>query len=221
MMLRPSGGRSTLSRRTAAGIRSAIALGLAGAFGCAQAAYDCASLAAVTTADSTVTSATEVAAGTTINGNVVPAALCRVQGVARPSSDSEIKWEVWLPPTSAQWTGRMKVNGTGGYSGAIPYARLAQDIGDGFVTAGSNMGHDGGESAAWTLGHPEKVKDWGLRAHYSVGTAAKALASAYFGMPVKHSYFEGCSNGGRQAMMVAQNYPEMFDGIVSGVAASF
>ncbi len=60
----------------------------------------------------------------------------------------------------------MKVNGTGGYAGATPYARLAQDIADGFVTAGSNMGHDGGEAASWTLNHPEKVKDRGLRAHY-------------------------------------------------------
>lgn len=84
--------------------------------------------------------------------------MCRVQGEARPSSGSEIKREVWLPQTAADWTGRMKVN-TGGYAGATPHARLAQDIGDGFVTAGSNMGHDGGESAAWTLGRPEKVKD--------------------------------------------------------------
>ena len=114
----------------------------------------------------------------TIGGTAVSVAFCRVQGVARPSSDSEIKFEVWLPQTAAAWTGRMKVNGTGGYAGATPYARLAQDIGDGFVTAGSNMGHDGGESASWTLGRPEKVKDWGLRAHYSVATAAKALAAA-------------------------------------------
>jgi feruloyl esterase len=216
MMHRSSGGR-----RSVAGIRTAIALGLASTFGSVQAAYDCASLAAVTTADSSVTSATVVAAGTSISGNVVPVALCRVQGVARPSTDSEIKWEVWLPQTVAEWTGRMKVDGTGGYAGSIPYARLAQDIGDGFVTAGSNMGHDGGESPAWTLGHPEKVKDWGLRAHYSVGTAAKALAAAYFGEPVKYSYFEGCSNGGRQAMMVAQNYPELFDGIVSGAPSQW
>jgi feruloyl esterase len=193
-----------------------MALGLAGACGSAAAAIDCAGLAALTTADSTVTSATVVTAGTSVGGSVVPVGLCRVQGVARPSSDSEIKWEVWLPQTAAEWTGRMKVDGTGGYAGATPYPRLAQDIGDGFVTAGSNMGHDGGESAAWTLGHPEKVKDWGLRAHYSVATAAKALAAAYFGEPVKYSYFEGCSNGGRQAMMMAQNYPELFDGIVAG-----
>ena len=72
----------------------------------------------------------------------------------------------------------MKVNGTGGYDGATRYPRLAQDIGDGFVTAGSNMGHDGGESPAWTLNHPDKFRDWGLRAQYLVATAAKALASA-------------------------------------------
>jgi len=196
-------------------------LAVAGACGSAQAATDCAGLATVATGDSTVSAATVVAAGTVISGVTVPAAFCRVQGVAQPSSDSQIKWEVWLPLAAADWTGRMKVNGTGGYAGATPYARLAQDIGDGFVTAGSNMGHDGGESASWTLGHPEKVRDWGLRAHYSVGTAAKALAAAYFGTPVQHSYFEGCSNGGRQAMMVAQNYPELFDGIVAGAPSMF
>jgi len=220
-MQRTRGGLRTYRRLPAAGIGSATAFGLAVACSSVYAADDCASLAAVTTEDSTVTSATVVAAGTSISGSVVPVELCRVQGVARPSSDSEIKWEVWLPQTAAEWTGRMKVNGTGGYAGAIPYARLAQDIGDGFVTAGSNMGHDGGESAAWTLGHPEKVKDWGLRAHYSVGTVAKALAAAHFGKPVKHSYFEGCSNGGRQAMMMAQNYPDLFDGIVSGAPSMF
>ena len=208
--------RSTSRRKTAGHIGGAMAFSLAAACGSAQAATDCAGLATLVTADSTITSATAVAAGASISGNVVPVALCRVQGVARPSGDSEIKWEVWLPQTAAAWTGRMKVNGTGGYAGATPYARLAQDIGDGFVTAGSNMGHDGGEAAAWTLGHPEKVKDWGLRAHYSVATAAKALAASYFGGPVQFSYFEGCSNGGRQAMMMAQNYPELFDGIVAG-----
>ena len=105
--------------------------------------------------------------------------------MARPSSDSEIKFEVWLPPATDNWTGRLKVNGTGGFSGGIPYPRLAQDIRDGFVTAGSNMGHDGGESPNWTVGHPEKVKDWGLRAHYSVATAAKALSAAFYDKPVQ------------------------------------
>ena len=220
-MNKTTGRRAVRYRQSVVTNTSAIALGLAAACGSVSAATDCAGLAAVTTADSTVTSAAVVAAGTSISGNVVPVALCRVQGVARPSSDSEIKWEVWLPRRAAEWTGRMKVNGTGGYAGATPLARLAQDIGDGFVTAGSNMGHDGGESPAWTLNRPEKVKDWGLRAHYSVATAAKALAASYFGNPVKYSYFEGCSNGGRQSMMMAQNYPELFDGIVAGAPSQW
>ena len=199
----------------------ALALGVAAASGAARAALPCEGLVSVTPEASTITSALPVDAGTIVQGQKVPAAMCRVQGVARPSSDSQIKFEVWLPRTHDAWTGRMKVNGTGGYSGATPYNRLAQDIGDGFVTAGSNMGHDGGENVSWTLGHPEKVKDWGLRAHYYVATAAKALSAAYYDQPVAHSYFEGCSNGGRQAMMMAQNYPELFDGIVAGAPSMF
>ena len=219
-MQRTKRSRSGSSGRPA-GIGAALALGLAATSGAAHAALDCASLTTVTPEASTITSAAIVTPPATIGGAAVTVPLCRVQGVARPTFDSEIKFEVWLPPTVDDWAGRMKVNGTGGYAGATPYARLAQDITDGFVTAGSNMGHDGGESAGWTLGHPEKVKDWGLRAHYFVATAAKTLSKAFYGQPVSHSYFEGCSNGGRQAMMMAQNYPELFDGIVSGAPSMF
>lgn len=135
------------------------ALGMVALAGSAQAAGDCAALVGVTTDDATITSAAIVEPPSTIGGAAVTVRICRVQGVARPSSDSEIKFEVWLPPSAADWTRRLKVNGTGGYAGSIPYARLSQDAGDGFVSAGSNMGHDGGESASWTLNRPEKVKD--------------------------------------------------------------
>lgn len=181
----------------------------------------CEDLIRVAPEASTIGSAALVTAATRIGGADVDAGFCRVQGVARPSSDSEIKFEVWLPATAQAWTGRFKLNGTGGFAGSIPYPRMAQDVGDGFVSAGSNMGHDGGEGPAWTLNHPEKVKDWGLRAHYFVATAAKALAKAYYATPVRYSYFEGCSNGGRQAMMMAQRYPELFDGIASGAPSQF
>src|SRR5580765_2232056 len=171
----------------------ALALGLAAASGTTHAALSCAQLTSVTPEAATITSAAVTPAGAVPGAGVsTSVTFCRAQGVARPSQDSEIKFEVWLPATAAAWSGRFKQNGTGGYAGATPYARLAQDIGDGFVTAGSNMGHDGGESATWTLGHPEKVKDWGLRAQYYVATAAKALALAFYGTPVAHSYFEGC-----------------------------
>jgi feruloyl esterase len=208
-----------VTRRGSIGL--ALALGLTAVSGASQAGLSCAQLTSVTPEASTITSTAIVTPPATVGGAAVSVPFCRVQGTARPSQDSEIKFEVWLPPTAAAWTGRMKVNGTGGYAGATPYGRLAQDIGDGFITAGSNMGHDGGESATWTMNHPEKVKDWGLRAHYYVATAAKTLSLAFYDQPVAHSYFEGCSNGGRQAMMMAQNYPELFDGIVAGAPSMF
>src|SRR5882672_2476020 len=201
------------------GARIALALGLGAASGTSLAALSCAQLSSVTPEASTITSAALAGPGS-VAGVTTTVQFCRVQGTARPSQDSEIKFEVWLPAAAA-WSGRFKQNGTGGYAGGTPYARLAQDIGGGFVTAGSNMGHDGGENAAWTLGHPEKVKDWGLRAHYYVATAAKVLAQAFYDKPVVHSYFEGCSNGGRQAMMMAQNYPQLFDGIAAGAPSMF
>lgn len=212
------------ARRQSGAMLRTIAVWAGGALamcGVSHAAGVCSQLASVTSDAATMTAADLIAAPATVAGVDVSAPFCRVQGTARPSADSEIKFEVWLPPTLADWTGRMKVNGTGGYAGATPYARLAQDITDGFVTAGSNMGHDGGESATWTLGHPEKVTDWGLRAHFYVATAAKALANAFYDKPVSHSYFEGCSNGGRQALMMAQNYPQLFDGIAAGAPSNW
>ena len=130
----------------------------------------------------TITTATPMAAGASIGSTRANAPFCRVQGVARPSADSLINFEVWLPAAAA-WTGRLKTDGTGGYAGATPIARMAEDVAIGFVVAGSDMGHSGGESADWTLGRPEKVKDWGYRAHYFVTTAAKALTLAYYGKP--------------------------------------
>ena len=201
------------------GVGSLVAaLGLSGA---AQAALPCASLTTVLPDSSIVTAATSILIPGTVAGVAVSVPFCRVQGTASPTLDSVINWEVWLPATAAAWNGRMKVNGTGGYAGATPYTRLAQDVGDGMVSAGSNMGHDGGEAAAWTVGHPEKVKDWGLRAHYYVATAAKVLSNAFYDRPVSYSYFEGCSNGGRQALLMAQNYPTLFDGIAAGAPSNF
>lgn len=187
----------------------------------AATAIACGDLTGVRSDSAVVSSATLVTGTTTIGGAVAEGPFCRVQGVATPSSDSNINFEVWLPSSNTAWSGRLKVNGTGGYAGATPYARLAQDVTDGFVSAGSDMGHAGGESAAWTMNHPEKVKDWGLRAHYYVTTAAKTVSRFYYGKDVSRSYFEGCSNGGRQAMMMAQRYPELFDGIASGAPSMF
>lgn len=112
-----------------------LAWAMAGAGKAAGAAADCAGLVDVKPDRIAITSATIVSGPSRIGGARVDVPFCRVEGIARPSSDSEIRFEVWLPASADKWTGRMKVDGTGG----VPYALLAQDIGDGFVTAGSNM----------------------------------------------------------------------------------
>ena len=182
---------------------------------------DCSALAGLTSEMATITSATLVAAGDAVDTIQVSAPFCRVRGVARPSGNSLINFEVWLPAGVGAWTGRLKTDGTGGYAGATPIARMAADVAIGFVVAGSDMGHTGGESYEWTMGRTEKVQDWGYRAHYFVTTAAKAATQVYYGKPAAHAYFEGCSNGGRQAMMMAQRYPDLFDGIVAGAPSQF
>ena len=182
---------------------------------------NCAALVGLASDSATITSATLVAAAESVGNVQVSVPFCRAQGVAKPSNDSVINFEVWLPAADGAWTGRIKTDGTGGYAGVTPIARLAADVAMGFAVAGSDMGHSGGESPDWTLNRPERVKDWGYRAHYFVTTAAKAATKAYYGQPARHAYFEGCSNGGRQAMMMAQRYPDLFDGIVAGAPSQF
>src|SRR5450432_4054149 len=171
--------RNVCAMRAAPGARAAAAAGviamtLAGCMSgptlqpqaAAARPGDCSALQGMASEMATITSATVVAAGDTIGTTKVTVPFCRVQGVARPSTDSLINFEVWLPATASSWSGRLKTDGTGGYAGATPIARMATDLAQGFVVAGSDMGHAGGESADWTMGHPEKVKDWGYRAHY-------------------------------------------------------
>lgn len=191
----------------------------------AQAAVgDCASLSKVTFPSVTISAASSVTNGVirTAGGVAnITKPFCRVQAVARPTPDSEILFEVWLPPTADAWNKRMKTEATGGYLGGIPVARLAQMLDVGFAAVGTNLGHEGGESETWAMGHPEKVNDYAWRAHYYVGNTAKAVIAAYYGQPAKKAYFDGCSGGGRQGQMMAQRYPDLYDGIIVGAPTMF
>jgi feruloyl esterase len=183
----------------------------------------CESLVGVKSLDAQVTAATMVTPPITLTGpggtGTVTVPFCRVQGVATPSSQSAINFEVWLPPAAA-WTGRLKAEATGGYLGGVAYARMAQEVAEGFVEVGSDLGHEGGQSPTWDL-IPQKVDDYGYRAHYYVATAAKAVVGAYYGRPPRYSYFDGCSGGGRQAHIVASRFPNLFDGILAGDPSMF
>jgi feruloyl esterase len=144
---------------------------------------------------------------------------CRVAGVLRPSADSEIHFELWLPETG--WNGRFLGVGNGGFAGSIGYRQLAGNLRRGYATAGSDAGHMAdAEDATWAFGHPEKIKDFGWRAVHLTTERAKEIVASYYGKPAAKAYFDGCSDGGREALMEAQRFPEDYDGILAGAPAN-
>jgi len=146
-------------------------------------------------------------------------AFCRVQGVIAASSDSHIEFEVWMP--AAGWNRKYQGVGNGGFAGEITYSQMAAALKAGYATASTDTGHKaGGTDAQWALGHPEKIVDYGYRAIHETADKAKALIRAFYGEPATSSYFTGCSNGGRQALMEAQRYPQDYDGIIAGAPAA-
>lgn len=183
---------------------------------------DCKALASIKIPQTTIVSAELVAAGTfkTPGGDALPElqAFCRVTGVASPSRDSDIRFEVWLP--AADWNGRLWGAGNGGFAGDMPYDDLGARLAEGYATVGTDTGHQGGPTdAAWAAGHPEKVIDYGYRAIHEVAVRAKTILSAFYGRNASHAYFSSCSNGGRQGLMEAQRYPDDYDGIIAGSPA--
>lgn len=140
-------------------------------------------------------------------------AFCRVAATLKPSNDSEIKMELWLPASG--WNGNFEGNGNGGWTGSITPAALAAGLQRGYAAAMSDLGHEGG-SADFALGHPEKLVDFGYRAAHDMTVASKAIVTKFYGKAPKYSYWNGCSAGGRSALMEAQRYPDDFDGIVAG-----
>jgi len=189
----------------------------------AVSAATCEGLAELKLPNTAITAAQSVATGafTPPTGSAAPykelPAFCRVTGVIKPANDSEIKFEVWLP--SANWNGKLHGIGNGGFAGSISYTGLAGALARGYATASTDTGH-GGTDASWALGHPEKLVDYGYRAIHEMTEKAKLVVKAFYGDGPKRSYFASCSNGGRQALMEAQRYPDDYDGIVAGAPAN-
>jgi len=192
---------------------------------CAQAAEpaaasgtSCADLQSLLIPDVTITASTQVGAGSftpqeTGQEYAVPE-FCRVVGVARPTPDSAIGFEVWIPTASA-WNGRFQGVGTGGYDGSINYRDLARALDRGYAVASTDMGHTGG-SLAFGIGAPERIVDWAYRAIHVTTDVAKLIVRNHMGRWPDYSYFVGCSSGGHQALSEAQRFPADYDGIVVG-----
>jgi feruloyl esterase len=139
---------------------------------------------------------------------------CRVTAIARPTSDSEIRFEVWLPP-KAVWNGKFEGTGTGGYDGSISYGALAEGLARGYAVTSTDTGHVGGD-LKFGQGHPEKVRDWAYRSMHVTAQDAKLMVRNFYGRWPDFSYYVGCATGGHQALSEAQRYPEDYDGIIAG-----
>ena len=199
------------------------ALLMAGATTSALAAPACTAdaLNALHVPDVTVTEAASVvAAGTT-------PAHCDVRGTVAThgegAPDGSAKFAMQLPDA---WQQRFFSMGVGGNAGRLVPAVNATDqasaLGKGYAVIVTDTGHTGnGTDANWVIGpdgrrDQAKIVDFFYRAEHDVTVAGKHLAEAYYAAPVQHAYFDGCSNGGRMAMMEADRYPTDYDGIIAG-----
>ena len=151
---------------------------------------------------------------------LVPAAgevpeYCHVMGQILP----EVRFELGLPAT---WNGRFYMFGNGGYAGeslSSPSRVNTRNtaLKQGFAVAQTNTGHDGAIEPLGSFAlSRQKLLDYAWRAvHVTAETSKRVIRNYYGGIPA-HSYFDGCSTGGRQGLMSAQRFPDDFDGIVVG-----
>jgi feruloyl esterase len=144
---------------------------------------------------------------------------CRVAATLMPSSDSNIKIEVWMPASG--WNENYEGTGNGGYAGSVQYQDLAAGLRRGFAVANTDMGTSPSsmENGDALIGHPQKWLDWGSRSTHEMTVAAKQIVRAYYGKEPRLSYYVGCSTGGQQGLVEAQRFPDDYDGIVAGAPA--
>jgi feruloyl esterase len=145
---------------------------------------------------------------------------CRVQLVLKPTADSVINMEIWLPPAD-KWNGKFMGVGNGGFAGSIQGLNneMPQALRLGYATAGTDTGHQE-QGGAWAIGHPEKMIDFGYRATHEMTLKSKEIVKAFYDRSAQYAYFKGCSTGGRMALMEAQRYPDDYDGIIAGSLAN-
>src|SRR4051812_5930773 len=154
---------------------------------------------------------------------------CRVVAVLTPSSDSHIVVEMWMPPMD-KWNGKFEAVGNGGWAGNITFGNgrpeaiprsMSTALNAGYATASTDTGHvNDGTQAKFAVGHPEKLVDFAYRAVHEMTVTSKQVIAAFYGSGPKLSYWNGCSSGGRQALIEAQRFPNDFDGIAAGASAN-
>jgi len=165
---------------------------------------DCtvAALQALAPKGTTITAATMVAAAGRVPSH------CLVDGQAT-SVGNQVNFRLGLP---REWNGKFFFVGVGGLGGRI--GTLTRGLARGYASASTDTGHTS-DDPTWMSNRAKEI-DYGHRGTHVTAVAGKALTSAFYGRPIAHAYFDGCSNGGRQALMEVQRYPDDFDGIIAG-----
>jgi feruloyl esterase len=185
-------------------------------------AASCTALAGKTIApDTKIESADYLPDGGTVGTAKVSVPFCRAIGVATPTADSHIGFEVWLPP-AGQWNGKFRGEGSGGSAGAISPGPMRDALLGGYATMSTDNGHvddaNGEHGLSWAYKHPEKMIDWAWRALHLSTVAAKKTVTAFYGKPAGKNYFISCSAGSHHAIMEATRFPSDYDGMVGGAA---
>src|SRR5215470_8175104 len=185
-------------------------------------AINCAELMSLRLADTTITAAEEIPAGTYTAPGFPPLtnlpAFCRVALTVAP----QVRIEVWMPKET--WNRRYRGEGGGGYAGSISYGGLATGIRAGYATASTDTGHPASAGGTFALNpdgtlNNQLILDFAERSLHEMVRKAKNLITIYYGSPARHSYWNGCSTGGRQGLMAVQRFPEEYDGLVIGAPA--
>jgi feruloyl esterase len=184
------------------------------------AAATCGSLTGLALPDTMITSTQSIPAGSPApDGQVYPGlpAFCRVTAKLRPTSDSDINIEVWMPFSA--WNGKFLGLGTGSFGGTFLYNILARYLPLNYALAQTDMGTSLGAPSSFGIalsGHPEKQIDYATRSTNLMTVRSKQIIEAFYGDPPKYSYFVGCSGGGGSAMHEVLQFPGDYDGIIAG-----
>lgn len=202
--------------------------------------YPCSGLGFLSLTNTTILAAHHLVAGSNITTSgscqssaITSVDICRVYGVINTTSDSAVKFELWLPDA---WYGRFLGVGNGGLGGCkfcfstypcislilvqgIDYTNIDYGTSLNFATIGSDNGHDGDTGLPF-YNHPEVIVDYAHRAIHTEALIGKQITEAYYTRAPDKSYYLGCSTGGRQAMQAALLHPDDFDGIIGGAPAA-
>lgn len=200
-------------------VKSVVATGLCSLLlaGCGSGSDDDEAPAGVTAQQACNALSGKTIAGATLAAVAVPASgalptYCRVNGTIAPALNFEIR----LPDA---WNGKLHYGGGGGYNGSIPPLSV-QALTQGYASVASDSGHQGsGLSAAFALTDTAAAQLFGSLSVPTVMSTALETVTAAYGVPPSRSYFEGCSNGGREALMNVQRYPNLFDGVIARAPA--